>query len=337
MKFYLTTGILTVFILCTGPATKRSPVLIPDSVEKPASGSSDTATQSRERQQVAQSLAAPPTLPPPEWVGKKFIVLPKQQLLCAQGYSLTTCRSKTCDTAAINPEWENSKHRIHCSKLSGDSVYVDNVEPDGDEWLITFSHIPTEKRIFSRTHKQAISEIAFGDDLISARKRWLHTTVFSKKGVISQLSPPPSAAITSKRIRIQDSLQVVDVRWGMTPLPVKPLWLLVRMNDTTEGFIPTRISWTNTMTDRQTERAPWDEDIYETNPAHLYQWDENMWEIINNHRVILEMTIDQVTASWGYPLEINPLPADSSAGVLWIYPSQTLQFHQNKLTAISDR
>ena len=123
----------------------------------------------------------------------------------------------------------------------------------------------------------------------------------------------------------------------MTPLPVNPIWLVVRTADSTEGFIPVRVSWTNTMIDRRTDRRPWDEDIYETDPAVLYEWDENMWETINNHRVILEMTADQVTASWGYPLSVEPLREDSTSDEIWTYPSQKLHFHDNKLVAISER
>ncbi|MBN1758329.1 MAG: hypothetical protein JW863_08430 [Chitinispirillaceae bacterium] len=338
MKIFLLLLVITTIILCTAPVRNSSTILVPDSVENHhitlSTGSSDSAS----RPVQPPNDAIPQLLSPPEWIGKKFIILPKQKLLCAQGYSLTTCRDKNeCDTMPVNPDWENSGHRILCSKIGGDSVYVDKVEPDSNEWLITFAHIPSEKRLFARTYKQAINEIAFSDDLTAARARWLNRIVFSKKGVISQLGTSATATISSKRIRIQDSLLVVNVRWGMTPLPVKPLWLMVKMNDNTEGFIPLRISWTNTMIDRRSDRQPWDEDIYETNPADLYKWDENMWEVVNNHRVILEMTTDQVTASWGYPLSIVPQPDDSTNGEIWTYPSHELRFQYNKLIAISER
>ncbi len=274
---------------------------------------------------------------PPQWQGLIFFVLPKQEFVRVHGYELFTCKKKECDTAQVDPAWELDNHRIRCEAVSGDSLLVETVEPDGDEWLITFFHIPTNKRIFARTHRQAIQEIARADDLAGARLRWLGKVIFAKRGVISTFGTNSATSITSLRVNIQDSLIVVDVRWGLTPLPVKPLWIMVTTTTGKSGFIPVRYSWTNTMTGEIAGSDPWDEDIFERNPTFIYDWDESTWEIVNNHRVILEMTPDQVRTSWGHPLSTGIIRSGETKHTIWTYPSHELIFTNSKLSAIKER
>lgn len=337
MRLSLSILLSLIFLRCAGPVKTSDLSPAPDSKElqQPVKSETPPTASGTQQQTVIDDYSQP--VPPPQWIGKKVKVLPKQKLVCAQGYTLSTCRNNRCDTTPLDPSWEHANHRVRCDKISGDSLFVEAVEPDKDEWLITFAHIPTEKRLYARTHKKAISEIAYSDDLEAARRRWMSTCVFSKKGVISVNESASGTAIKSMRINIQDSLLVVDVRWGMTPLPVKPIWLIVKTHDGKQGFIPVRYSWTNTMTDQQTDRLPWEDDIFETNPAFLYDWDENMWELINNHRVIIGMTPDQVSTSWGYPVSVEKTPSSPSQDEIWTYPSQELHFFDNKLTSITER
>ena len=279
----------------------------------------------------------PVYLSPAEWEGENFFVLPKQNLLRSSGYQLYSCKNGECDTATVDPAWELDNHRIRCEKIAGDPLYVENVEPDGDEWTITFFHEKSNRFIYGHTHKHAIAEIAFIDDRINAYDRWINKIIYSKKGVLATIGTNSPNSISSIRINIQDTLFVKDVKWGMTPLPVKPLWLMVKTTSGQKGFIPVRFSWTNTMKDMITGGAPWQEDIFEKNPASQYDWDDYTWEIINNHRVITEMTIDQVLLSWGKPLS-RQSGNDNDDGIeILIYPSHELQFSQKKLVTITPR
>ena len=326
------------FFHCTPPESRQTQ--FPDEGKLTPKNNHSIAPAVRAVKTVSPSddtVEPRPPLSPPQWIGKKFFILPKHEIVCARGYSITTCKKNECDTLQADPQWETSKHHVRCEKIRGESLYVETVEPDNGEWWVTFFLIPSEKRLYARTRKQAINEIAFSDDLPAAKKRWMGAYVFSKRGTVSIKGSSPGAAITSKRISIQDSLLVTDVRWGITPLPVKPLWLMVKLEDGDSGFIPVRYSWTNTMADQIADRQPWDEDIYETSPSVLFNWDENMWETVNNHRVVLEMTADQVLASWGYPLKTAPLPEDRTNGAIWTYPSHKLQFRYGKLISLSER
>ena len=278
----------------------------------------------------------PPFLPgPSRWPGNYFIILPKQKLVGSFGYNLFSCIDNGCDTLSPEPDWEHDTRRIRTGAVGGDTVMVSSAEPSANEWLVTFRHRKTQKVIYGKTRKQAITEVFPADDLTNARKRWLDTYVFSKRGVISVESTNSAGALSSHRVRVQDSLLVTDITCGVTPLPVKPIWLHVKTADGITGFIPVRYSWTNTMNSYNKEIAPWDEDILETNPLLLYTWDENSWELINNHRVVVDMVPDQVRLSWGFPENEQTDSEGEKTRILWKYPSHTVVFMDGKVVDVT--
>ncbi|MBN1575694.1 MAG: hypothetical protein JW913_04030 [Chitinispirillaceae bacterium] len=323
---------------CIAPVVRKNlvaPVKEPDPIgEKrlPARLPSGSPAASKERQ-------APPSLPivPPQWPGMTFVVLPKQEFARPSGYELYLCKKAECDSAPTDPAWEHDNHRIRCEAISGDSLLVETVEPDGDEWLVTFFHIPTNKKIFGRTHLQALQDIAPADDLEEARRRWLGMVVFARRGVISTYGTNSASSLTGLRINIQDPLTVVDVRWGKTPLPVKPIWLMVTSAEGKSSFIPVRYSWTNTIPGQISRRNPWDEEILEDDPIAVYHWDDETWELINNHRVIIGMTPDQVRISWGEPVATNSTGRGQQEQQTMTYLSHELVFSGGKLNAIKER
>ena len=277
----------------------------------------------------------PPFLPgPSRWPGNYFIILPKQKLVGSFGYNLFSCIDKGCDSVPPDPVWEHKTRRIRTDAISGDTVMASAAEPFENEWVVTFRHRKTQKFIYGKTHKQAIAEILPAEDLSNARKRWRDTYIFSKRGVISVESTNSEGALSSHRVRVQDSLMVTDVTCGMTPLPVKPIWLHVTTPDGVNGFIPVRYSWTNTMNSLNKNVSPWDEDILETNPMLLYAWDENSWDLINNHRVVVDMIPDQVRLSWGTPESERSGKGEEEHRTLWKYPSHTVIFIDGKVVDI---
>jgi hypothetical protein len=216
-------------------------------------------------------------------------------------------------------------------------VVVLAVERDLDEWIVSFTHPRSNRKIFARTHKHAIAEIACTNDLLSAKQRWKHTVIFSKRGVITTPGNNSNTSYSSLRVSLLDSLIVTDVTWGMTPLPVKPILLMVTSQATGKtGFIPVRCSWTNTLADEIKEQSPWNEDIYEQDPRSIYNWEDYTWEVINNHRVILEMTQEQVRLSWGEP-EKSEKNENGTGTEHYVYPSHELLFENGILTSIQER
>lgn len=316
---------------------------------QPEPGSSDTSNVISSTPQRSEAAAVasgretgpgrvpinPPFLAgPSRWPGNYFIILPKQKLVGSFGYNLFSCINEGCATLSSNPAWEHENRRIRTEAIAGDTVMATAAEPFDNEWVVTFRHGKTQRLIYAMTHKQAIAEVFPADDLLKARKRWLNTFIFSKRGVISVQSTNSESALSSHRVRIQDSLLVTEVTSGMTPLPVKPIWLHVTTPDGVNGFIPVRYSWTNTMNSFDKNVSPWDEDILETNPLQLFAWNENSWDLINNHRVVADMIPAQVRLSWGSPESERKGTGNEANRIQWNYPSHTVVFMDGKVVDI---
>lgn len=264
-----------------------------------------------------------------DWVGKEFIILEKQNMFKHFGYELTL--SETMPDTALET---GAQHRLRCDKFCGRTLTVLSVQPQDSEWIVQFTDSLGIK-IIGKTHKEAINEAALKSDLESAKKRWLGRAVYSKKGVISTLLEDKTG-FGSLKVRIQDPLKVYDVIWGITPLPVNPIWLMVKTSEGKQGFLAVRYSWSNTMSDVITSKNPWDEDLFEKNPESIYSWTLDMWDTVNKHLIVTGMTRDQVLLSWGEPVSIIKNPNSGSIKEFWNYPLHQLLFDDNGLVSVED-
>ena len=288
--------------------------------------------------EIQRDPPVPKFLENQDWIGREFVALRKQEIFCQSGYELYDCEglnkcAKEPESSYVTPE-----HRIKCEMLSGHVLKVNDVKRIDDEWLVVFTDNNSGKYIYGKTHKGAVKEIALETDLGAARERWLNRIVFSRRGVISTGANGKSSFGSSK-VGIQDSLKVIDVSWGVTPLPVNPIWLTVEDIKTGQkGFIPVRYSWTNTMSDRiRPDADAWSEDILEKDPTATYSWDETMWELINNHRIVVEMTREQVALSWGEPLSREKKVYEGIDRECWVYASQELYFDDKGLIGMVEK
>lgn len=270
-----------------------------------------------------------------DWIGNKFLVLEKQSVFCQSGYELFNGSNSDLSSAFVDSLMLSQNNRIPCDQIKGHSLTVTSVREIGEEWLVSFSDALTGKIIVGKTYRYSIKEILPENDLVWAKKRWLHNYVFSKKGSISSLSEDRSS-FGSIKVRVQDSLLVQDVVAGFTPLPVNPIWLIVETGLGQKGIIAVRSSWTNTMSDKISQTDPWSSDIMETDPSKVFSWDQVIWEIINNHRVVLEMSRDQVLLSWGEPQKRENTQYSGRQLECWHYAAQALYFDQNQLIAIEN-
>ena len=274
----------------------------------------------------------PVKIPIDQWVGMDVFVLEKPEVFRQHGYEFFFCRELDSCSEKSDSIVNHKNGRIRYEILSGQVLKVTDVESLGGEWLIAFEHNSIKEKIYGKTHKSAIKEIGFLIDLENARQRWFGTTIFSKKGIISTVKEDGSG-FSSLKVGHRDSLIVFDIRWGYTPLPVDPIWLMVETSQGHKGFIPVRFSWTNTTVDQIRKSDPWNTLLMEEDPSEVYSWDENMWEIIDNHRIVIEMTTEQVLMSWGEPLERTEKAYQGVEMECWIYGSHELYFKENRMIA----
>jgi hypothetical protein len=271
---------------------------------------------------------------PDNWLNESFVLLPKSTMFQRFGYELYKC----ADTAMCN-SYDTfltlTNKRAKYERFSGDTLIVTAVNRNtGNEWVVTFSDKRYSATLFAFTRKSALSEMVLLRDIEAAKKRWCGKTVFSRKGVISVAGS--NGNLSSLKVRMFDSLHVYDVRLGLTPLPVNPIWIMVRTRNGADGFIPVRYSWSNVMSEQISDDIPWGEEIIEFNPVQHFNWDTMIWEIIENHRVTIGMNQDQVFMSWGRPQVKVDTTFNNSKVQCWFYAAQKLYFNAVGLIAIED-
>lgn len=317
----------TIF-LCS---SRKQVVVLPDqSVLSESTEHSDSLTENLKTDETGTLIVEPQN-----WVNEQFVLLAKPVMFRRFGYELFRCPDLS-SCARVDTFYELSNRRLKYERFCLDTLTVKGVTPDeGGEWLIEFLDKRYSINLFVRTKKSALQEMVFLKDFDAAYRRWRGKTVFSRKGVISV--ELPGGNLSSEKVKRYDSLKVTDVRYGLSPLPVNPIWLMVTTGKGTEGFIAVRFSWTNTMSDQVSESLSWRDDIAEVNPMQQYDWDATTWEVIESHRITVGMNKDQVTMSWGRPLKIVDTTLNNSKVQCWNYAAQKLYFDDNSLITIEDQ
>jgi hypothetical protein len=208
------------------------------------------------------------------------------------------------------------------------------VKKSGVERTVAFRDRVSGRTLYARTADGECREFAYARDRQRAEKRWRGRHVFSARGFVSDMSQGKSVTV---KVDLRDSLLVTGVRFGLTPLPAKPLWLMVETKRGAKGVIPFRFSWTNAAKKLRHGGAPWKDDFYETSPAVLCPADPGTWETINAHRVNAGMTRCQVRMSWGRPQAADTAEYRGARRERWTYESQYLYFDERELAGVEER
>ena len=136
---------------------------------------------------------------------------------------------------------------------------------------------------------------------------------------------------------VVSTLKVVSIRWGITPLPPKSLWLIVERENGNKGFIPINYSWTNVLQTEEAAVLPWENDIFEQDPREMFAWEERIWETIDNHNICTQMTTEQVLFSWGEPISRQAgTDRDGNEIITYLYSGKKLVFRNDTLTLSSE-
>ncbi len=333
IKPLFTTGTIVLTGLCIAcTVSQKKGTLLPDQSLLNTAIDSTCVKTPIDQNQAADSVQE--KLEPDQWINRSFVLLPKPAMFQRFGYELYRCVD-TGQCFETDTFYEHSNKRIRYDRFCGDTLNVIAVSRLADgEWLVSLHDNRYNLNIYGHTKKTALTEMVLLKDFEAACVRWRGKAVFSSKGVISTAGS--NGNLSSIKVRRFDSLKVYDVRYGLTPLPVNPIWLMVKCNNGVEGFIPVRYSWSNVMSDQLHEGAAWDDDILEFNPMKRYNWDATIWELIENHRVTIGMERDQVIMSWGRPGEKSDTTINGAKLQCWIYPAQKLYFNEMALITIED-
>ncbi|MGD9200209.1 MAG: hypothetical protein PVI26_01490 [Chitinispirillia bacterium] len=275
-------------------------------------------------------------IPVVNWIGKKFRLLEKTKMFQKFGYELYTTPQLSQTAEKVNSDIALPNFRIKYKPFKGKTLIVSDVkETDDGEYLITFNVEEMDLTVYGKTRKEIIEGIVLIDDFISAEKRWKGKTVYSRKRSI-EIFDSTASRFSAERVSITEPLDVVSIRWGITPLPPKSLWIVVEGNDNLNGIIPINFSWTNVLKEEKVQGAPWEREIFENDPRKLYQWDDYIWQTIDKHSILMGMTTRQVQVSWGDPDKILKETVNNRGVIKYIYQGKTLLFENDTLISASE-
>ncbi len=325
---HLSTLCCCAFIHCSPPAHMAHPKTQEDTITPSVKNNQKETPDSESKQDIVDSYdLLNPHILPSEWKGHDFVLLRINKGLSSNGHHLYTSRLLNNQTAPPETTIETDRHRLKHMPFAGRYVTVRETEKtQDDEWLVTFELDTLNLRLFAKTRRGVIEGIAPANDLIKARDFFLGDTIYSRKRRIS-IYDSLSGSFSSKRVSVLTPLTVIDVVWGTTPLPAKPIWIMVSTPDNFEGFIPIHFSTTNTVSGTEPSELLWQSDILNENPRSYYDWDPYVWEVIDKHNIFMGMITDQVLLSWGTPDSIKQQEHHD----YWHYNNSTLTFRGDTL------
>ncbi len=279
-----------------------------------------------------ETFPDPVTIPVSEWTGKKFRLLERTRMFQEYGYELYTSPQFSKGKTPTDSRIAHANHRLKYDLFKGTTITATAVtEMDKNAYHITFTSDTMDLVMYGKASKGIIEGIALFSDYGEAEKRWKGKTIFSRRRSIETYDSVASC-FSSVKLSITEPLKVVAIRWGITPLPPKSLWLIVARKNGSRGFIPINYSWTNVLREEGTEKLPWGKDIFEHDPREIYAWEEYIWETIDNHNICTNMTTEQVRFSWGEPKDKKTEKAgDGKEITTYMYSGKTLRFVNDTL------
>lgn len=300
-----------------------TPEKFADSTAPPTIDQSGIDSSQLRRQQL---ISRTQTLAVEDWPGNTFVLIPKVPMFQKFGYHLYDSplldeETQPADTTAVL-----KNHRLKYDRYKLAQITALTVSPQADgEYVISFqvdSPSVEPSIVYGKTSNGTLEGIALASDLADARRHWLGDTVYSRRRILDRYDSS-EAKFSSMGVSISTPLQVIDVHWGMIPLPPKPIWLEVESPTGPKGIIPIHFSWTNVLENMRTDGLPWEADVLAKNPRNTRDWPDEIWTAIDAHKVTTGMTSEQVEMSWGEP---NSTETREDGTVIWSFDRGKVRF-----------
>jgi hypothetical protein len=258
------------------------------------------------------------------WVGERFIFLPRPRNLEYLGYKLREDRGMS--------------DRLSYAKYAGRIARVIAVTKDGIHWNIELSMEDTGEKLKARVFDH-ILDIAPLADIDYARAKWLGKTVWYKGGMIQKCKENLGSR---EFIRFKRFSPVKVGAIASSDLSTTPLRFFLETTSGEEGCIDLALTGTNNPRYfSATFRSKFEDFFLTEDPRAKYPWPDRIWCAIEERRLLLGMTKEQVMMSWGTPDSVHELSATTYGHSQWVYKgigsSRTyLYFEGGQLTAIQD-
>jgi hypothetical protein len=302
----------------------------------PLSQESRPSEAERAAPEPAEQPFVPYAAEPSEWLGARFVLMDIAPLFRKFGYELYDSPDGEKGQGAIDGAWVNAKHRLLHQPHVGDTLVVSSATAQDSGWMVGFAHPVGNRVVYGRVMNGSLPGVVALEELEGASRRWIGKEVYARKRLVNTIDST-KGVLGSFKVSIAMPLKVIGVHPGMSPIPPLSLWVIVRTQDGREGFIPTNYGWSTIVKSRRHNRAPWDDDLLESNPREQYRWDEAIWQAIDTHKLLPGMSREQVLLSWYEPLSRTVQGEAGGSSEVWRYPAQELWFEAGALTKIIDK
>jgi TonB family protein len=241
-------------------------------------------------------------IPFDEWLGKRVIFLPKPAGLRQFGYQFFQGGSGQFGLPTY-AEAAGKIGRIVAVEGGQFPKVVIELEGPGPRYVGT---------VYSGT----LSDIAFLDEIDQARKELTGKTLWTLGSELGTYDET-SGSFGSVKVKKFSPLKVVDVVVGW--FSDNPIRLILRSETGEEGYVDVSISGTNSGK-QLASLSHIDKSFSLTDPKNGHQdWPQAVWDAIQEEKVALGMTKDQVTMSWGRPKSIDQTVTAGGKSEQWIY------------------
>ena len=242
-------------------------------------------------------------LPISEWRGKRVIFLPEPGSLRKYGYQSFTGGSGQFG----NPTYEEAAGKI------GTIVAM---EP-GQFPKVTVEMEESKRRYVGTVYTETPTGIAFLDEIDQARKDLIGKTFWILSSELVTYDEA-SEKYGSVKVKKFSPVTVVDVVVGWRN--EEPIRLILKSESGDEGYLDVNISGTNG-SKMLVGFGHIDKHLSRVDPKKAYPWPKPIWDTIQDEKVALGMTKEQVKMSWGEPKSIAQTVTAAGKSEQWVFGS----------------
>jgi TonB family protein len=251
-------------------------------------------------------------LPLDEWQGKRVIFLPQPGLLRKYGYQ--SFKGGSGDLG--QPTYAEAAGKIgkviaierSSERVLGSNVLIE-IEGSGARYVGRVSGP------LAGGAADTVDGIAFLDEIDQARQELIGKTLWI---LSSQLltNDESSGRVGSVKVKKFSPVKVTDVVVGWRNY--EPIRLILKSETGEEGFFDVSLSGTNA-SKQLVAYSHVDKHFSRTDPKSGLDWPKSVWDAIQDEKVALGMTKEQVTMSWGTPKSVAQTVTTAGKSEQWVY------------------
>lgn len=256
-------------------------------------------------------------LPVSEWIGQKFVFLPRAKNLQKYGYQ----GFSTVQGRHGGQDYETCVGRVAIiTSIDHDVFPRISLKLDDGRALYVTGYTSGARGI-------ALKGLALKADIDLARDYWRGKKLWFRGDQINAIDEE-GTKMEPVQIRKYSPVEVVDVTTGW--YEDRPARFVLRTSRLEIRYVDVTLSGTNS----NLSKAVWFRDLFlEEDPRVTHKWQNHIWHLIENARVTVGMTPEQARMAWGDPQDVNVSINKGVHREQWIYPEDRYLVFESEVLA----